>query len=1103
MIKCIWFLFALLANAGSLVAQTVSGSAVTNTVPSILKFSGILQEHGGTIPSGPRGITFSLYKDETGGVPLWVETRSVLLDPQGRYTVLLGSTNPYGIPVEIFALGEPRWIGITSEDGASHPRVPLASVPYALKAADADTLGGKHSEEFVSLQQLNSLFGAAIAKLPNPVLSFTMSGPESAFEATSATGPSFVSRATSGPPLQVASESLVPHLNSDFLHGLTDSAFGKLKEENVFSAVQDFPGGIKMSASNLEPSSNSIYDSARLDFESSAPNPDTKLPFKQRYRWASQSLPGAPGGVTAHLSLLFGENETTPLPTGLSINPDGTINFASGQLLPVSAVEGALSGVHGADGSVSNTPIVNTSRYSWIQSPPHSVAIQVGANNVTLTPCPRGVNGTDVWHYLYISGTGTPEVVLVTGGSCTSRATTGTIEFTANYAHPTGYSIGSATDGVQEASIDAVMGNTNTQISREVMIDPGIHRFRARLSIRGSGMTIVASGAVITCAMNDTCIMLGDPSNSNMFSRIVLRGLRVAAGVSNGTWPAVEDNANGSEIEDFGPATSSISQASFGSLVQIDNDQAAVIDGLDTNLAPWGRCDTSFCSTGIVGPGPFSKNAGVLWVKNSDLSLQCAANGIDNQNGNTLHVSDSVVQAYPQFGIRGRTVFNPDTVKLDNVYEEVGNCSNPLGTGMAGLIVEGGQATVSGGSPAGMLPQFSNTGATRYNYYVVVHSSLMGTSSPYLAGYALSSGADAINVIWNQVGTAGVITYDILRTLGDGGDSMVAPYGTGPFSVANAIPATLCVHKVCSVLDYAAQPPAAYTVVADSLYWPALTMWPGSIILTTVGDLENTGGAVPTQYFTDALQGSAATGIVNSAGASQPSVFAQRCDAQGSWSSIWMQCTGGTAYSNNYPAVTGTVLQLSARGGAPGGLKGRLIFEMPFAGEIGATHVITLGDSNPEKTMATPNNRPSWDPNDTYIGYDTTSGFGPSQTQLSLGSPVSISRYIGNPGDGINWLERLTKTGETFNVPVQVPQLRSGTSENSDLAGTLVIIAGTATASYPFKGIFKSAPRCGLTPLSDPSATGTFWVSITNTTLTANVKIPGEISFTYACTGLD
>ena len=103
---------------------------------------------------------------------------------------------------------------------------------------------------------------------------------------------------------------------------------------------------------------------------------------------------------------------------------------------------------------------------------------------ITLTPCPKGVNGNDAWHYLYISKTGTPEVVLITGGTCISRQSSGTIDFTAQYSHPVGYSIGSATDGIQEAIVDAAVTKAAGAISRNVLIDPGQHLLHARLSIR-------------------------------------------------------------------------------------------------------------------------------------------------------------------------------------------------------------------------------------------------------------------------------------------------------------------------------------------------------------------------------------------------------------------------------------------------------------------------------------------------------------------------------------------------------------------------------------------------------------------------------------------
>jgi hypothetical protein len=622
------------------------------------------------------------------------------------------------------------------------------------------------------------------------------------------------------------------------------------------------------------------------------------------------------------------------------------------------------------------------------------------------------VNGNDLYHYLYISGRGNPESVLITGGTCKSGASSGTIQFTAQYAHPVGYSIGSASDGVQEAVIDAAGGvKSNGQQSRNVMISPGTHVVNARVSIRASGLSVQASGANITCNVRDTCLMIGDPMNANGFSRITVTGLRVRPGAIGGTWPAIEDNAQGTVLADIGPGSGAVPGASFGSLAQIDNDQAALINRMDTNLAPWSRCDAAFCSAAIFGPGPLNPNAGVLWIKNSNLSLNCMANGIDNWDDNTLHVSDSVVQGYAQFGVRASGVYaNSLAVQMDDVYEEVGNCTNPLGTGQAGLIVMGGFAQTSGGSPAGKLPLYSNSGTIQYNYYIVVHSSTDGVSSPYLAGYAMTDGTKPITVLWNKIGRHGTITYDVLRTVGTG--AQVPVYGTGNFAVATGINPASCSSTVCSFTDDAAAEASRYTIPSTA-YAPALRMWPGSIVLTSIGDSDR---GINTRYFSNLV---VAGGIVNAGGASQPSVFAQQCDSGGWWSPVWIQCGGG-----NSSQQVGTIYQL----GTQSGLKGRLIFEVPPGGAAPNTHVITISDSNSAKTLATPMNRPTSDPADSYIGIDQPGHVPASQTQLAFGSPISISQYIGNIGDGTSWLERLSAVNKTFKVPVVSPKYQTASN---------------------------------------------------------------------------
>lgn len=81
------------------------------------------------------------------------------------------------------------------------------------------------------------------------------------------------------------------------------------------------------------------------------------------------------------------------------------------------------------------------------------------SNTITLSPVPTGVNASDVGHYLYISGgTGTPEAVLITGGTAVAGAASGTLNFVAAYSHTGLWTISTATCGVQEALQDMSSG---------------------------------------------------------------------------------------------------------------------------------------------------------------------------------------------------------------------------------------------------------------------------------------------------------------------------------------------------------------------------------------------------------------------------------------------------------------------------------------------------------------------------------------------------------------------------------------------------------------------------------------------------------------------
>ena len=135
-------LFVVAAYSSSL-AQQASTSGDTIIVPHLIHFAGVMMDPSGRPLTGIAGITFSLYRDQQGGAALWLETQNVALDANGRYEVLLGAESSEGMPMEVFTSGEARWLGVQAQgQGAEQPRVLLVSVPYALKAADAQTVGG-------------------------------------------------------------------------------------------------------------------------------------------------------------------------------------------------------------------------------------------------------------------------------------------------------------------------------------------------------------------------------------------------------------------------------------------------------------------------------------------------------------------------------------------------------------------------------------------------------------------------------------------------------------------------------------------------------------------------------------------------------------------------------------------------------------------------------------------------------------------------------------------------------------------------------------------------------------------------------------------------
>lgn len=97
----------------------------------------LLSGSGAIVGDGDYSIVFNLYSAPTGGVSQWTETQSVQVKA-GYLTVNLGKNTPF--PGTIDWSQEQYLTMNVSGDGEMDPRLKLTAVPYAFRAARADTL---------------------------------------------------------------------------------------------------------------------------------------------------------------------------------------------------------------------------------------------------------------------------------------------------------------------------------------------------------------------------------------------------------------------------------------------------------------------------------------------------------------------------------------------------------------------------------------------------------------------------------------------------------------------------------------------------------------------------------------------------------------------------------------------------------------------------------------------------------------------------------------------------------------------------------------------------------------------------------------------------
>ncbi len=157
-----------------------------------------------------------------------------------------------------------------------------------------------------------------------------------------------------------------------------------------------------------------------------------------------------PSSVLLTVTRAYGGSSAHAHSSGKAVLNAPTAIYQNSAQIELAAIETAL-GTNLSNIPVS--PVVGSATYNFAaQSPVSPASLTAGSRTITLPGgCPVGVNGTDAKHYLTVAGTGTTEAALITGGTCTSGAGSGNVTVTIANTHSAGYTISSATAGIQEA----------------------------------------------------------------------------------------------------------------------------------------------------------------------------------------------------------------------------------------------------------------------------------------------------------------------------------------------------------------------------------------------------------------------------------------------------------------------------------------------------------------------------------------------------------------------------------------------------------------------------------------------------------------------------
>jgi hypothetical protein len=738
-------------------AQTSAQPA--SALPRLVRFAGTAKDASGATKTGVVGITFALYSEQTGGAPLWLETQNVMADSGGHYVALLGSTKPDGLPADIFTSEQARWVGIQVSGQAEQPRVLLVSAPYALKAGDAETVGGLPPSAFMlaapyngSAAASNSSANAAGGALPPSATDVTTTGGTAdylpIFNGASTVIDSVLYQTGSGNTAKIGINTTTPAATLDVAGGATIRGLLNLPAAATATATAG-------------------ADSRPFGLVASAYNSGSAASTNQVFHWQAEPVGNNTTSPSATLNLLFAVAPANATETGLKINSSGQITFATGQTFPGTG-SGTITGITtasgsgltggGTSGTLSLSVPAGGITNAMLTNPSFTISTNnglTGGSGVTL--------GSSITLGIAANGCSAGNALTALPFSCSAVATPGANTFTGN----------------QTLNGDLLLPNT-TSGGAQGMIEfggvPFIHNW-------GPSGSFNAFFGRIAGNLTNTGFFLtavGDYALSSDTSGSDNTAFGYNAGVGNTT---------GSSNTFLGfnttPGSASLTNATaIGANAVVSESNALVLGGTGANAVSVGvGTATPAYTLDVHGTGNFSTGV-------SGESATVGANGVYGSNSATSGVGTNGVYGSTSSPAGGGVIGVNFSSGGNGVYGQT-NGTSATAAGVYGTAVSSsttvstygvyGTSSSSEGGSAGVYGVNSSSSVnTTYGVYGVNSNSLdhgtavAGTSSTISATGSSQSSLGKLGVWGDNVGSiAGVLgTADV-------GIAMIAENSTG------------------------------------------------------------------------------------------------------------------------------------------------------------------------------------------------------------------------------------------------------------------------------------------------------------------------------------